>query len=147
MRSLYVLSWQLRQFISYYMVHPNSVSYGMVLKDRLCSMRCSFEHRWTFPTFLRNLVCTISHSVRANQNMTLCSKQRREGADKNTVIRLTKFHELNVCFSSIQPQTSGVLTGIDTKTLRVIFRFLFVVPLVTLGFDGVKPHPHVNENM
>jgi len=62
---------------------------------------------WTFPAFLKNL--------------------RREGVDKDTVVRLTKFHELN--------------------TLRVVFRFLFCLPLVALGIDGVRPHQHVNENM
>lgn len=62
---------------------------------------------WSFPAFLRKL--------------------RSEGVDKETVVRLTKFHELN--------------------TLRVLFRFLFVAPLVTLGIDGVRPHQHVNENM
>ncbi|KAF7980144.1 hypothetical protein HWV62_39589 [Athelia sp. TMB] len=62
---------------------------------------------WTFPAFLKNL--------------------RREGVDKDTVVRLTKFHELN--------------------TLRIVFRFLFCLPLVALGIDGVRPHQHVNENM
>ncbi|KAJ8489038.1 hypothetical protein ONZ45_g13720 [Pleurotus djamor] len=61
---------------------------------------------WTFPSFLENL--------------------RTEGVDTATVVRLTKFHELN--------------------TLRVIFRFLFVVPLLILGVDGVRPHAHINEN-
>jgi len=62
---------------------------------------------WTFPSFLRNLT--------------------RESVDSNTIIRLTKFHELN--------------------SLRILFRFLFVLPLVTLGVDGVRPHQHVNESM
>jgi len=62
---------------------------------------------WTFPAFLQSL--------------------KRQGVDKETVIRLTKFHELN--------------------TLRVLFRFLFVLPLVALGIDGVRPHQHVNESM
>jgi len=62
---------------------------------------------WVFPHFLGTL--------------------RREGVDKGTVVRLTKFHELN--------------------TVRVLFRFLFVCPLVTLGIDGIRPHQHINENM
>lgn len=62
---------------------------------------------WTFPSFLQNL--------------------RNEGADMNTIARLTKFHELN--------------------TLRVIFRFIFVVPLLLLGVDGIRPHQHLNESM
>ncbi|KAF4600088.1 hypothetical protein EYR40_007194 [Pleurotus pulmonarius] len=62
---------------------------------------------WTFPSFLDNL--------------------RKEGVDTPTVVRLTKFHELN--------------------TIRVIFRFLFVVPLLILGVDGVRPHNHINESI
>lgn len=62
---------------------------------------------WTFPAFLKNL--------------------RKEGVDKDTLVRLTKFHELN--------------------TLRIVFRFLFCLPLVALGIDGVRPHQHVNGNM
>jgi hypothetical protein len=62
---------------------------------------------WTFPSFLKNL--------------------KREGVDTATMVRLTKFHELN--------------------TLRVLFRFMFCVPLITLGIDGVRAHHHVNESM
>ncbi|RDB25145.1 hypothetical protein Hypma_007400 [Hypsizygus marmoreus] len=62
---------------------------------------------WTFPTFLNNL--------------------RSEGVDINTIVRLTKFSELN--------------------TIRVVFRFLFTVPLLILGVDGVRPHHHINESM
>ncbi|ESK84479.1 hypothetical protein Moror_6189 [Moniliophthora roreri MCA 2997] len=62
---------------------------------------------FTFPAFLANL--------------------KSEGVDSGTVIRLTKFHELN--------------------TIRVIFRFLFTLPFVVLGIDGVRPHKHVNESM
>jgi hypothetical protein len=61
---------------------------------------------WTFPSFLANL--------------------RAEGVDGQTLVRLTKFHELN--------------------TVRVAFRFLFTVPFVVLGVDGVRPHEHVNES-
>jgi len=68
---------------------------------------CFLPILWTFPAFLRNL--------------------RSQGVEKETVTRLTKFHELN--------------------TLRVIFRFLFVAPLVILGIDGVRPHQHINESM
>jgi len=62
---------------------------------------------WTFPGFLKNL--------------------RREGVDIGTIVRLTKFSELN--------------------TIRVVFRFLFTVPLLVLGIDGVRPHNHINESM
>lgn len=61
---------------------------------------------WTFPAFLNNL--------------------KAEGVDKATVVRLTKFHELN--------------------TIRVICRYLFTVPLLILGVDGVRPHQHINES-
>ncbi|KAF9529773.1 hypothetical protein CPB83DRAFT_852155 [Crepidotus variabilis] len=62
---------------------------------------------WTFPTFLTNL--------------------RREGVDISTIVRLTKFSELNA--------------------IRVAFRFLFTVPLLILGVDGVRNHNHINESM
>jgi hypothetical protein len=62
---------------------------------------------WTFPSFLKNL--------------------KREGVDTATMVRLTKFHELN--------------------TLRVLLRFMFCVPFVTLGIDGVRAHHHLNESM
>ncbi|KZT22463.1 hypothetical protein NEOLEDRAFT_1119519 [Neolentinus lepideus HHB14362 ss-1] len=58
---------------------------------------------------------------------SLLQNLRNEGADIATVARLTKFHELN--------------------TLRVICRFIFVAPLFILGFDGMRPHQHLNENM
>lgn len=51
---------------------------------------------------------------------------KREGVDMNTLIKLTTFYELN--------------------TIRVIFRFLMVIPLLILGFDGVTPHHHVNSS-
>jgi len=50
-----------------------------------------------------------------------------EGVDTATIVRLTKFSELN--------------------TIRVLFRFLFTVPLLILGVDGVRPHTHINESM
>ncbi|KAG6918880.1 hypothetical protein DXG01_010944 [Tephrocybe rancida] len=62
---------------------------------------------FTFPSFLRNL--------------------REEGVDINTIVRLTKFSELNM--------------------IRVVFRFLFTVPLLILSVDGVRPHHHINESM
>ena len=62
---------------------------------------------WTFPGFLRNL--------------------KSEGVDMKTMVRLTKFSELN--------------------TIRIVFRFLFVVPLLILAVDGIRPHVHVNDKM
>lgn len=61
---------------------------------------------WTFPGFLKNL--------------------RREGVDLATIVRLTKFSELN--------------------TIRVVFRFLFTIPLLILGIDGCRPHNDINES-
>ncbi|KAF7289231.1 hypothetical protein MIND_01384500 [Mycena indigotica] len=62
---------------------------------------------WAFPAFLNSL--------------------KNEGVDTDTVVRLTKFHELNM--------------------IRVCFRFIMCIPLVILGVDGVRPHNHINESM
>ncbi|KAF8186528.1 hypothetical protein K438DRAFT_1596383 [Mycena galopus ATCC 62051] len=62
---------------------------------------------WVFPAFLANL--------------------QREGVNTKTIVRLTKFHELNI--------------------IRTVFRFIFVDPFVILGSDGVRPHKHINESM
>ncbi|PIL33661.1 hypothetical protein GSI_04284 [Ganoderma sinense ZZ0214-1] len=51
---------------------------------------------------------------------------KRNGVDTRTVVRLMTFHELNC--------------------IRVVFRFIFVVPLLVLAVDGVRPHQHVNES-
>ncbi|KAI9507127.1 hypothetical protein F5148DRAFT_151816 [Russula earlei] len=52
---------------------------------------------------------------------------REEGVDMNTIIRLTKFHELN--------------------TIRVFFRLLFALPLLVLSIDGVRHHHTINEKL
>ncbi|KAN0081656.1 hypothetical protein V8E55_009280 [Tylopilus felleus] len=62
---------------------------------------------WTFPSFIASL--------------------KRQDVERPTLIRLTKYHELN--------------------TIRVVFRFLFTVPLVILGVDGVRPHQHINDKL
>jgi hypothetical protein len=51
---------------------------------------------------------------------------KAEGVDTQTLVRLTTFHELN--------------------TIRVAFRFLFTVPFLILGVDGVRPHVHINSS-
>ncbi|CAE6383914.1 unnamed protein product [Rhizoctonia solani] len=52
---------------------------------------------------------------------------KNEGAEPEVVVRLSTFHELNI--------------------IRVVFRFMFVLPLLTLAADGIKPHHnHVNES-
>lgn len=62
---------------------------------------------WAFPGFIESL--------------------KQADVDTNTIVRLTKFHELNC--------------------IRVFFRFLFTVPFVILGIDGVRPHQHINDKM
>lgn len=62
---------------------------------------------WAFPAFLENL--------------------KQANVDINTMVRLTKFHELNC--------------------IRIFFRFLFTVPFVILAIDGVRPHQHINDKM
>ncbi|KAF8557902.1 hypothetical protein OG21DRAFT_1481907 [Imleria badia] len=62
---------------------------------------------WTFPSFIANL--------------------NGLGIETATLVRLTKYHELNC--------------------IRVVFRFLFTIPLVILAVDGVRPHQHINDKM
>ncbi|KAI8978336.1 hypothetical protein BD414DRAFT_422156 [Trametes punicea] len=47
--------------------------------------------------------------------------------DMRTIVRLTTFHELNC--------------------LRVFFRLVFVLPLMVLAVDGIRPHQHINESL
>ncbi|KAK7436545.1 hypothetical protein VKT23_019099 [Stygiomarasmius scandens] len=69
---------------------------------------CFLPILFSFPSFLANL--------------------KQEGVDSATLVRLTKFHELN--------------------TIRIIFRFLFCGPIFILGVDGVRPHVHtINDSM
>lgn len=58
---------------------------------------------------------------------TFLESLKQANVDTSTIIRLIKFHELNC--------------------IRVFFRFLFTVPFVILGIDGVRPHQHINDNM
>lgn len=71
--------------------------------------------------------------------------QKDEGVDTATIVRLTKFSELNVSVPPIMFQLYLVVT--KGQTIRVVFRFLFTVPLLILGVDGVRPHVHINESM
>ncbi|KAI0253703.1 hypothetical protein BJV78DRAFT_1360034 [Lactifluus subvellereus] len=52
---------------------------------------------------------------------------RKEGVDMNTIVRLTKFHELN--------------------TIRTVLRLFFAIPVCILAIDGIRPQHHVNESM
>ncbi|KAJ7152135.1 hypothetical protein C8R46DRAFT_1229000 [Mycena filopes] len=56
---------------------------------------------------------------------------------------------LTLSFSPVLWQFPAFLLNLfhELNTIRVIFRYLFVVPLVILGADGVRPHKHVNESM
>lgn len=36
------------------------------------------------------------------------------------------------------------MTYAEFQSIRVVFRFLMVIPLLILGFDGIAPHHHVN---
>ena len=36
---------------------------------------------------------------------------------------------------------------IDMQNIRVVFRFLMVIPLLLLGIDGVQGRHHINESM
>jgi hypothetical protein len=53
-------------------------------------------------------------------------KVKGEGAEPSVVVRLHKFHQLNIT--------------------RIIFRFFFVAPLLVLAVDGVQDHNDINEN-
>ncbi|KAI0774854.1 hypothetical protein BD413DRAFT_611848 [Trametes elegans] len=52
---------------------------------------------------------------------------KKASVDMRTIVRLTTFHELNC--------------------LRIGFRLIFVVPLLILAVDGIRPHQHVNDKM
>ncbi|KAI0664018.1 hypothetical protein C8Q70DRAFT_214291 [Cubamyces menziesii] len=52
---------------------------------------------------------------------------KSNNVDTRTIVRLTTFHELNC--------------------LRVVFRLVFVLPLMALAIDGIRPHQHVNDSM
>ncbi|PFH52200.1 hypothetical protein AMATHDRAFT_74476 [Amanita thiersii Skay4041] len=72
----------------------------------LCITLCFLPILWMFPRFLENL--------------------KSEEVDNGTLVRLTKFSELN--------------------RLRVLLRFVFILPLLILGVDGMRPDHHLNEN-
>jgi hypothetical protein len=63
----------------------------------------------------------------------------------NTLVRLTKFHELNVRLrlrECLRPHLMGM-----EQCIRIVFRFLFTIGFVILGIDGVRPHQHINDKM
>jgi hypothetical protein len=64
----------------------------------------------------------------------------------NTIIRLTKFHELNVCHF-LAYVGSATENPTLSQTIRVVFRLLFAVPLLVLAIDGIRPHHHINETL
>jgi len=73
----------------------------------LCVTLCFLPVLWKFPVFLDGL--------------------RREAVDTGTIVRLTKFSELN--------------------RIRILLRFLFVIPFLILGIDGVRHEHPLNESM
>ncbi|KIY51438.1 hypothetical protein FISHEDRAFT_70671 [Fistulina hepatica ATCC 64428] len=54
------------------------------------------------------------------------SHDKRDGVDDATIIRLTKFHELN--------------------SIRIIFPYMMTVPLMILGDDGLTRYMYVNSS-
>ncbi|KAJ4486996.1 hypothetical protein C8R41DRAFT_868181 [Lentinula lateritia] len=87
----------------------------------LQSEACTF-----FAGSLGSLLLTISFMPILQKLPALLNNLRAEGADDGTIIRLTKFHELN--------------------TIRVTFRYLFTIPLLILGSAGLNPPQHVTGN-
>ncbi|KAH7878817.1 uncharacterized protein C8R40DRAFT_1036911 [Lentinula edodes] len=75
---------------------------------------------------LGSLLLTILFMPILRKLPALLDNLRAEGADDGTIIRLTKFHELN--------------------TIRVTFRYLFTIPLLILGSSGLNPPQHVTGN-
>lgn len=51
----------------------------------------------------------------------------KQGVDEKTIIRLTRVSEMNL--------------------IRLIFRLLYLVPIVIVSSDGLRHHKHINENM
>lgn len=33
------------------------------------------------------------------------------------------------------------------QTIRVVFRFLFAIPIIILSIDGIRPHHHINDTL
>ena len=73
---------------------------------------------------------------------------KREGATGPVILRLVKFHELNVCpHVLICDYLIALLKPSYFQTLRVIFRLLMTVPLVILGVDGIRGHHSINTSL
>ncbi|KAF8529841.1 hypothetical protein JB92DRAFT_2695722 [Gautieria morchelliformis] len=53
-------------------------------------------------------------------------KVKEEGADVDAVVRLVKFHDLNA-----------------RSIIRIVFRFMFVVPGVLFSIEGFNPNTHI----
>ncbi|KAG6836195.1 hypothetical protein H0H93_010461 [Arthromyces matolae] len=80
-----------------------------------------------FKTWVVGAICAVVYMPVVTALSRTDSLKRKEGVDINTIVRLTKFSELNM--------------------IRIFFRFLFTLPLLILGIDGVRPHHHINESM
>ena len=60
-------------------------------------------------------------------------------------MRLIKFHEMNV--SCLHFRASRSRLTLPAQIIRIAFRFVFTVPFIILGADGVRPHHHVNNSL
>jgi hypothetical protein len=73
---------------------------------------------------------------------------KEEGADPDVVVRLTTFYNLNVSWvhrtarPSIKLQQP--LPSWLVQVVRVMFRFLFTIPLFVLAIDGVQGQHDIN---
>ncbi|EDQ99468.1 uncharacterized protein LACBIDRAFT_316405 [Laccaria bicolor S238N-H82] len=68
---------------------------------------------------------------------------RHEGVDTGTIVRLAEFSELKVLVNNLLGNISCLRPY--SQMICVVFRFLFTIPILILGFDGVRPHHIINE--
>ncbi|KAL4249232.1 hypothetical protein ABKN59_007241 [Abortiporus biennis] len=117
-RSLYFKTWMVGSVIALaYMPIVTSVT-------RSNPLRCE---AWSFLAgSLGDLILTLWFTPILWTFPKFVNSLKKEGVDMSTIVRLTTFYELN--------------------TIRVVCRFLFVVPLLILAVDGIRPHQHINDS-
>ncbi|KAH9920963.1 uncharacterized protein B0H18DRAFT_1023005 [Fomitopsis serialis] len=76
---------------------------------------------------IKTIAATFLAGSLSDLILNLNNITKSEGVDIGTIVRLTTFHELNY--------------------IRVLFRFLFTVPLLILGVDGMTESMKVNTSM
>ena len=84
---------------------------------------------WRFPKFIKHV--------------------KTEGADPAVVVRLATFYQLNVSVMNRFVTPYIVANKFpDEQQVRVVFRFLFTIPLLILALDGIigTEHP-INRNL